>query len=715
MGERFIPLKVEVKEVRRGGKWVEEKGKIALVYAPLSPSEGLPKGRSLPFYLYGDVLEISAPLLSISEGDENFKSYLLRQRICGLSYPKPQEIKFLREGEGSPLKASLCALQNILSDRLKAALPGLQGSLAQALLLGRREGLPRDIRREFADSGMAHILAISGLHVSIVSGMLLALSSHILGRHRIRSFLPPLIFMWLYILLSGAPLSAVRAGIMASLWIGARIAGRPGSALHSLFLATAFMTAASPKVLREISFQLSFASMLGLVLLAPKIKEGLWGALEEKVEGRGREFFEFLIEISALSLGASLFALPIISLHFGRFSTLFLPSSLLALPVLPFLLLSAALCCLPLPAPALKIPAWPCWIFSSYELELAHAFSSLPSGALEFRLPIWGVILFYLLFSLPLLPSHLPSSSKRLFARAFSGMRKAKLPKIPAIWLLGGLAVAAILLWTAAVSIPDGRLHVWFLNVGEGDAILIQSPCKHYILIDGGPSPERVLKELGKRMPFWRRDLDLVVLTHPHEDHLAGLLGVLERYEIRRVLARSPPDFDSPLFREWEEMLQEKGIERIEAVEGQEIDLGRGAKMRVLNPPPILLEGTSSDADNNGIVLRLSWGEVSFLFAADIYGDGEEDLLGRGEALRSTVLKVPHHGSISSSTRSFLEAVNPKIAVISAGEDNPFGHPDPLVVSRLKEYVEGKLYLTSRDGTVECITDGRRLWVRTER
>ena len=363
----------------------------------------------------------------------------------------------------------------------------------------------------------------------------------------------------------------------------------------------------------------------------------------------------------------------------------------------------------------MKIPAWPCWILSSYELELARALSSLPGGALEFRLPIWGAILFYLLISLPLLPSHLPSSSKRPFAEAFFKMRKAKLPKIPALWLSGGLAVAAVLLWIAAASMPDGRLHVWFLDVGEGDAVLIQSPCKHYILIDGGPSPEKVLKELGKRMPFWRRDLDLVILTHPHEDHLAGLLGVLERYEVRRVLARSPPDFDSPLLRKWEEMLQEKGVERIEAVEGQEIDLGRGAKMRVLNPPPILLEGTSSDVDNNGIVLRLSWGEVSFLFAADIYADGEEDLLRRGEVLRSTVLKVPHHGSISSSTRSFLEAVNPKIAVISAGEDNPFGHPDPPVVRRLEEYVGERLYLTSRDGTVECITDGRRLWVRTER
>ncbi|MBA7649707.1 hypothetical protein ES703_57505 [subsurface metagenome] len=163
----------------------------------------------------------------------------------------------------------------------------------------------------------------------------------------------------------------------------------------------------------------------------------------------------------------------------------------------------------------------------------------------------------------------------------------------------------------------------------------------------------------------------------------------------------------------WLELVEQKQIKHEIARAGQELDLGNGLKIEVLNPPAADFEGTSSDVDNNGVVLRLTSGKVSFLFTADIRQEAEFELVGQRANLRSTVLKVPHHGSRTSTTPQFLAAVAPEIAVISVGADNRFGHPSLEVLKRLKEKLgEDNVYRTDTHGTTEFITDGERLWVR---
>ena len=282
-------------------------------------------------------------------------------------------------------------------------------------------------------------------------------------------------------------------------------------------------------------------------------------------------------------------------------------------------------------------------------------------------------------------------------------------------WLTLALLVIAILIWSVALTTPDDKLHVSFLDVGQGDAILIQTPNRQNILIDGGPDPGAINLELGKKLPFWDRTIDLVASTQPHADHITGLVEVLERYKVKQVL-ESEVHYDSSIYREWLRLVEEKRIKHEVAWAGQRISLDNGIKIEVLNPPSPLFQGTSHDVDNNGVVLRLSWGEVSFLFTADIRQEAEFELIGQRANLRSTVLKVAHHGSKTSTTPQFLAAVDPEIAVISAGADNSFGHPSPEVVGRLEEMLgEDKVYLTSKNGTIEFITDGERLWVRGEK
>ena len=282
-------------------------------------------------------------------------------------------------------------------------------------------------------------------------------------------------------------------------------------------------------------------------------------------------------------------------------------------------------------------------------------------------------------------------------------------------WLTLALLVIAILVWSVALTTPDNKLHVSFLDVGQGDAILIQTPNRQSILIDGGPDPQAINLELSKKLPFWDRTIDLIVSTQPHADHITGLVEVLERYKVKQVL-ESEVHYDSSIYREWLRLVEQKQIKHEVAWAGQEIDLGSGIKVEVLNPPEGLFEGTSHDVDNNGVVLRLSWGEVSFLFTADIRQEAEFELIGQRANLRSTVLKVAHHGGKTSTTPQFLAAVGSEIAVISAGVDNTFGHPSPEVVQRLEEMLgEDRVYRTDENGTIEFITDGEKLWVRGEK
>ena len=283
-------------------------------------------------------------------------------------------------------------------------------------------------------------------------------------------------------------------------------------------------------------------------------------------------------------------------------------------------------------------------------------------------------------------------------------------------WVIIPLVVIAILIWVAAAVAPEsGKLSVSILDVGQGDAILITSPSGQHILIDGGPSPERLCLELGKALPYWDRTIDLVVLTHPHDDHVTGLVEVLRRYEVKQVLY---PDMDygAVVYDEWLDLLDEKNIPYTWAQVGQVIDLGGGATLELLHPPAEFLEGTESDADNNGVITRLEMGEVSFLLTADHFEDAERYLLDQGMELESTVLKVGHHGSSTSTYPEFLAAVSPEVAVISVGADNPYGHPSEEVVMRLSERLEeDSVYLTSEQGTITFTTDGKRLWVETER
>jgi len=713
--EKTTHIRLSAIEIKLDNGWQEVSGD-ALLFVPRYPA-----------YEYGDVLLVTGRLETPPQLDDfDYEGYLARQGIYfTMLYP---EIEILERGKGVKPLEWVYSLRNGLSQTLAEVLPEPQASLAQGIILGKRGTIPTSIKADFAHTGTAHLLAISGLHLSIIAGILLSIGIWLFGKRRYTYLWLALGTIWLYALITGMHTPVVRGAIMASLFLTAELLGRQRTAITSLAFAAAIMVGINPQILWDASFQLSFLAMSGLIFLAPPLmalgRRAVNTAIGE--QGRGVSLANIITDSFGVTLGAVIAVWPVIAHYFGIVSFVAPLATLLALPALPGIIVAGALAGLIglVALPIAQAIGWLAWLFTSYMLLIVNGFASLPISSIEVGSVDTALILVYY----PALAAAvwLGSNRKRLGDRMSkaktwlkSGASKSTdlVSRLPKRWVIPPLLVVAILASIAAATMPDNKLHVSFLDISQGDAILIQKG-NQQVLIDGGPSPQAIALELGDKMPFWDRTIELVVLTHPHSDHITGLLEVLQRYKVEQVLY---PDLDceSPLYQEWLRLVEEKDIKCTIAQAGQQIDLGEGITIKVLHPGTPLLTGTGSDINNNSVVLHLSMGRVSFLLTGDIEQEAEFELIVQRADLISTVLKVGHSGSYTSTTAEFLAAVNPGVAVISVG-DNPFGHPSVGVVERLEEKLGSEnIYLTydAKTGehhTIEFITDGERLWVKTK-
>jgi len=269
----------------------------------------------------------------------------------------------------------------------------------------------------------------------------------------------------------------------------------------------------------------------------------------------------------------------------------------------------------------------------------------------------------------------------------------------------------SIFAWTtySTASQKDGLLKVYFLDVGQGDAMFIEAPNGNQVLIDGGPDG-KVLSELGKVMSFYDRDIDLVALSHPQEDHAAGLIEVLKKYDVKNILW-AEGEYNSPIFGAWREAVKEESADEIDAVAGKTIDLGAGAILTILFPAASTAGSFVKNPNDNSVVIMLEYKENRFLFTGDAESATERKLVGMGTDLKADVLKVGHHGSNTSTTEGFLSEIKPQVAVIEVGAKNRYGHPRKEVLGRLEK--NGiKYYRTDTDGTVEIVSDGNNFKIK---
>ncbi|MBI1885615.1 MAG: DNA internalization-related competence protein ComEC/Rec2 [Chloroflexi bacterium] len=675
------------------------------------PSDGgiLMTASAFPRYEYGDILEVKGDLQTPPTfGDFDYRGYLERRGIVSLiQYPK---VELLERGQGNAFRAGLIDARGRLSDALSDALPEPEASLAAGVLLGRRATLSNDLTGAMNVTGTSHLVAVSGQNVTLLAGLLIGALAWAIGR-RPAAWLALAAVVGYSFLVGGEP-SVIRAAIMAGLYIMASTTGRQNSAFQALALAGAAMTALDPRVVNDVSFQLSFAATLGLMVFAPVLRT--YG--ETWADGRPA-LADFpltrpAIELAAVTAAAIAFTLPITAINFERVSLIAPLANLLAVPAFVLVAATAAVtaglgAAVPPLAPYLGWIAWPP---AAYMSSVVRLLADVPLASVTLNdVGLGHAVGYYaaLLAMVWLLAAHRPEP-KPVVRRPAAAPRSAALPATGLVLLL---ALASVTLWLYAAAPSAGRLSVSFLDVGQGDAILIRGPQGHKVLVDGGPGGEAVTSALGRHLPFWDRRLDLVVLTHPQADHVTGLVAVLERYDVEAIIA-APLTADSAAYRAWTEAAREEGVPVGAATAGVTVPLGDGAYITVLHPPPGLLPFDRDDLNENSLVLRVAMDGVSILLTADIGRDGELALIEEASGLRATVLQVPHHGSRFSASPEFLREVGPAVAVVSVGEGNRFGPPAPETLERL---AGTPVFRTDEDGDVTVWTDGERLWVKTQR
>jgi len=254
-------------------------------------------------------------------------------------------------------------------------------------------------------------------------------------------------------------------------------------------------------------------------------------------------------------------------------------------------------------------------------------------------------------------------------------------------------------------------LEVDFLDVGQGDSIFIETSQKHQILIDGGPSSV-ILEKLGDKMPFWDRTIDLVVLTHPEKDHLAGLLEVLKKYRVENILWTGIVR-ETAEYKEWRKLMEDEKARVFVAQAGQKIFYDENNFIEILSPFESLEGRLFKESNDTSVVCRLVFGKNSFLFTGDISAKTEKELVEKQNlSLDSDVLKISHHGSKYSSAEEFLQAVSPQFAVIQAGKNNSYGHPAQETLARLKNQ---QVFVTAENGDIICCTDSKTIDCRGSR
>lgn len=639
------------------------------------------------------------------------------------------------------------------------AYPRATAQLLTAMTFGEgglSEPLPTLTRDAFRAAGLSHVLVASGTQISFGAVLLIGLC-RLLGVRGGRMLLLIVPSLVAYALLAGSAPSIWRATIAGICVCGALASGRENDGLSLWSLALGVLLLLDPASLFDLSLQLTFGATWGLIVLSPVLRdwfERWWNRSARNTNGIALDGAtpNMLGAAIAFSLGAQWGTLPIVLYHFGRFSLVGFGANLLGVPLAGTLVFSGLAGLL---VPPINILNY--WL-TRVMAGMAHAAASVPGAQLEAPpLSLSWTLFCYVFLVLVLLPPALAigvsrrrsgthhyghvgwrsfgeaarDEWRRAQTQARDRWHQSTFKRSPRSWILvtvGLLSIVGVLLWWRARTAP---LLVAFLDVGQGECIIVKSPSGRVLMIDGG-SIDTGRGDVGRGVivPYLQsigaRRIDVLALTHADADHSNALSWVAREVPPAAFLdgvsgahstsmPRHTNDAAAVDYQDVRRAMQRSGASEVPSRAGQTIDLGDGPSgrvaVRVLAPLTPPLPGDN----DNGLVLRLEYGSVSFLFTADIEAGAENRLLRRGrEQLRCTVLKAAHHGSKTSSSAAFLQAAQPKIAVISCGRYNRFGHPAPSVLQRLQA-TGAQTFRTDLDGAVEITSDGQACWVQTQR
>jgi competence protein ComEC len=640
---------------------------------------------------YGDEIMVRGrlrpPTGFRNPGGFDYAEYLSRQGIQAVAtVRRPENLTRLHTG-GSAVLRKIYAWRDEIREASIQSLSPEASAILQAMVIGETGSLTPEIREAFMASGTTHLLSISGSHLSLVATAVFAASLWLI-RHLPAGLLlrmgrrlkptqaaalwtiPPVVF---YALLAGGQVATIRSLIMILVYLAAVGLVRDHDPLHALAAAFLLVTIPDPVAIFDISFQLSYGAVLAMVLI---------------IKREGSKMKTAIL----LSVAAGISTAPLVAFHFNQLSWVGLVSNLIVVPFVGFVIVPIGL------IGALWVigtgsPGFP-WVggingLIGLLMIMVRTFSHFPWAELHVPSPPVGVLaLWYAAAGIVLLKSN--------------RVLRMGLPLF---------CLCLTLPWIIGIARADERLRLAFLDVGQGDAALIEFPDGKTMLIDGGRRyGDFDVGRLAVAPYLWDRsvkNIDYMAVTHPQTDHVGGLISILQKFHVGAILTNGAKE-GSDLFFDLIRLSKQNGVP-VRAVHAgiPSLSIG-GASVSILHPG----DDSGSGDNNRSLVIRIEYGRHSFLFTGDIEAPAERELAKKGDLLSSSVLKVPHHGSRTSIEPGFLLRACPRSAVISSGATNPYGHPAPETLAAYG-LMNTRLYRTDREGAVIMSTDGRDLIIST--
>lgn len=654
------------------------------------------QSNSIPAACQGDEIRVAGKVVLL-HGYNNPAQYdsvaaNQRQGIRARMSARQQDVRLVSANNSVSLQHTLAIWRQKMIENMGQVMPSHHTSILSGMLFGGYSGIPREIIADFAATGIVHILSVSGSHIALVVGFITVLGTLVTRRFALQnSKTVPLMagcLVTLYAVFCGLTPPVVRSLIMGLIALAAICFGREKDAGNALFVSALGMLIHQPSLMYDLSFQLSFASTAGVVFLNKQTADMLT-ALPV-----------WMAKLMAVTIAAQLSVLPFIAWYFNSLSLSSLAANLIIVPVIECIVvlgLSGAIIGL-LAGTAGNIIMIICSLLIGAVIQCTAWLAAVPGSKMYIpSIGLIGGMIYYIL--LAWIYGYKPQNMLSL-----TELTK-KWPRQSTVFLL------SMVICFFVYNVYPRPVYVHFIDVGQGDAALIITPRGRAILVDtGGVMNSGTDFDIGDRVvvPYLKHygvlSIDYLFLTHGHQDHAGGAAAV----------ARELPVKNCMLSREAYTQAVHNLVGAahntvfIPVYEAQKINID-GVVIKVIHAA-----GGLNIRSNNEVssVVQITYGQHSFLLTGDLEKSGEEAILASGKDVSSSVLKVGHHGSKTSSAASFLQAVAPEYAVISVGKNNGFGHPHSDVIKRLLAQ-QSKIYRTDQHGAVVFQTDGKKLLVDT--
>ncbi len=653
-------------------------------------------------FTYGNKIsflaEFEKPSTQRNQGGFNYAQYLKTKKIYGIVTTKAGNIKLQKENNTNYIFKLANTVSNKIQEKANELLEKKEASLLTGILIGDKEELENEVQEAFRKSNLSHMLAVSGAHVSYVMlGIHYLMTIGKIGNKK--SKIVTIFLLLFFIVLTGQTSSVTRACFMAIYLIIAQLLHKRVNTISSISISMLILMILNPYCILEVGFQLSYGGTLGIVLLYKPLKQYISrkvqiceedkNTLEQKPKNVQKMLKIKLIqimqkikqsvkEILLITVSANLILMPIMLYHYNTLSLTFLISNLLASPIMGIVVILGFLTIIfsfVLPFVA-KILAIPLQLLLKIFLQIAVFTSNLPFSQIKVITPKISWLLFYY----AILALFIFQQNRRKILKQAKRITRKKQIAI--------LLIIILCVFTFK-QIPQ-PFKINFIDVGQGDSMLVTTPNGKTILIDGGGSKDNESFDVGENtlIPYLLdkgiSKLDYVIISHFDSDHVGGVLTLLKELKVKTVIISKQGE-SSQNYEYFKKIVKEKRIKVIVVKQGDKLTIDKNVILKILWPKEEQIK--DNILNNNSIVAKLTYYSFSMLLTGDIEQIAEEKIMEEYQntnELKATILKVAHHGSKSSSIQEFLEQVKPKIALIGVGEKNTFGHPNSMVIERLQ-------------------------------